>query len=150
MSRDFVFDQMGLYGHFELLKWAHDKGYQGIAMSLSRCRNKWSPGRVEMGSGEWEQTCQLAAENGHLEIFQWAMAWSWTFCFFAARNGHMVILPWAHACVCAGTPDSFVKVPVVHARKFGVGPLTMEYCRLSSYLCTICNKNTVQNVSEHR
>ena len=63
---------------------------------------KWA--RLQKGCPWNEQTCAIAAENGHFEILKWAREqgcpWDeWT-CAYAARNGHFEILKWAREQGC--------------------------------------------------
>ena len=45
--------------------------------------------------------CAFAAENGHMDILQWAMAngapWDEDTCAYAAANGYFEIFQWARA-----------------------------------------------------
>nr|WIL04766.1 ankyrin repeat-containing protein [Cedratvirus duvanny] len=51
-----------------------------------------------------KSVCTIAAENGHLEVLQWARAngfpWDLSICTIAAKNGHLEVLQWARANGC--------------------------------------------------
>jgi hypothetical protein len=51
---------------------------------------------------EW--TCVYAAQNGHLDVLQWARQngcpWDEETCAFAAQNGHLDVLQWARQNGC--------------------------------------------------
>ena len=46
-------------------------------------------------------TCAYAAQNGHLEVLQWARQngceWTSLTCTYAAENGHLEVLQWARS-----------------------------------------------------
>ena len=57
------------------------------------------------GQGEWNSwTCRRAAENGHLDVLQWAREngceWDYWTCCRAADNGHLYVLKWARENGC--------------------------------------------------
>src|SRR5947207_1347241 len=52
--------------------------------------------------------CNNAAQNGHLEVLKWARQngceWDRWVCNYAARNGHSEVLKWVklNGCICDG------------------------------------------------
>ena len=73
---------------------------------LSRVRRSPRGAAVERANGcPWDEwTCKDAAQDGHLEVLQWARAngapWDAMTCRDAALGGHLEVLQWARANGC--------------------------------------------------
>jgi len=95
-------------GHFELLKWMHEKGCPWDAETCARAAE-----RADMDMLTWlrklkcpwdQFSCAMAAQNGHLETLKWLRMkkcrWDmWTLAF-SSQNGHEEVMEWALSNGC--------------------------------------------------
>ena len=95
-------------GHFDIIKWAYNNGYQGDHLT---CAGAAEGGHLEIlqflrvKNCPWnEETCSWASAAGKIECLQWARrngcAWDEDTCTRAAENGHLGILRWCHENGC--------------------------------------------------
>ena len=96
------------YGHFNMLKWAHQNGCPWNGGTTSEAARggrfeilKW----VHQNGCPWDEgTCGAAAEYGHFDILKWlhhnGCPWDEETCGSAGMNGHFEILKWARQNGC--------------------------------------------------
>jgi len=75
------------------------------------CDSSLSPDKIIYDKKEWDKfdksnVCNIAAQNGWLDLLQWARGkdynWDSFTCAYAAGGGHLEILKWArqNGCEC--------------------------------------------------